>query len=93
MNTDTFSIFIVIAIIVISYRIYHNSDLFQLKCIISGVDGRTYCVRERNKVKLAADRLAFVNKNLLNVIDHCHQNFPKDENVIRMKKGYNPKKL
>ena len=93
MNTDTFSIFIIIFIIVISYRIYHNSDLFQLKCIISDVDGQTYCVRERDKVNIAANRLANVNKNLLTLIDHCNQNFSNDENVIRMKKGYNPKKI
>ena len=93
MNTDTFSIFLILFIIVISYRIYHNSDLFQLKCIISGVDGQTYCVRERDKIELAADRLAHVNKNLLIIINHCHQNFPDDENVKRMKKGYNPKKI
>ena len=93
MNTDTFSIFIIIFIVLISYHIYHNSDLFQLKCIISDVDGQTYCVRERDKVELAADRLARVNKNLLAVINYCHQNFPDNENVIRMKKGYNPKKI
>ena len=93
MNTDTFSIFIILFIIVISYRIYHNSDLFQLKCIISDVDGNTYCVRERNKIAASADRLAQVNKNMLAVIKHCTQNFPNDENVIRMKKGYNPKKI
>ena len=51
-------------VILISYRIYHNSDLFQLKCIISDVDGEKYCVRDRSKLDLAADKLAGVNKNL-----------------------------
>ena len=50
-------------------------------------------MRERNKIAASADRLAQVNKNMLAVIKHCTQNFPNDENVIRMKKGYNPKKI
>ena len=93
MNIDTFSIIIILFIILISYRIYHNSDLFQLKCIISDVDGNKYCVRERNKLELAADKLANVNKNLLSIIDHCTNKFPENEIVIRMKRGYNPKKI
>jgi hypothetical protein len=30
-------------------KIYYDSDAFQLKCIISSVDGKKYCVREREK--------------------------------------------
>jgi hypothetical protein len=90
---DTFSIIIICFVILISYRIYYNSDLFQLKCIISDVDGETYCVRERNKLELAADKLANVNKNLLAVIAHCVEKYPDKPCVIRMKKGYNPKKI
>ena len=54
MNINIFSIIIIIFIVIISYRLYRNSDLFQLKCIISNVDGNEYCIRERNKLHLAA---------------------------------------
>lgn len=93
MDLDTFSIIIIIFILFISYRIYHNSDLFQLKCIISTVDGNKYCVRERNKLELAANLLADVNKNLQTIIKYCNDKYPEKDLTIRMKKGYNPKKI
>ena len=93
MNIDTFSIIIIIFIILISYRIYLNSDLFQLKCIISDIDGQKYCVRERLKLKLAADRLAMVNENMKSIVNYCIENYPDNKNIIRLKKGFNPKKI
>lgn len=93
MKTDVFSLIIISFVIVISYRIYSNSDMFQLKCIISDVDGEKYCVRERNKLELAADKLAEVNNNLKSIVKYCGEKFPDNELVIRMKKGYNPKKI
>ena len=64
MGIDVYSIMIIILILLVSYRIYSTSDIFQLKCIISTVDGEKYCVRERNKLDLAADKLATVNGNM-----------------------------
>ena len=93
MNVDTFSIILVILVIIVCYRIYINSDLFQLKCIISDVDGEKYCVRERNKISEAADRLANVNKNLKSIIVYCEEKYPNDEITIRMKNGYNPRSI
>ena len=79
--------------VLISYRIYYNSDLFQLKCIISSVDGNKYCVRERNKLELAANKLAHVNKNLQAIIVYCDDKYSNKDLTLRMKKGYNPKKI
>ena len=45
-------------IFVICIFIYFRTDDFQLKCIVSGVDGNKYCVREREKIQEAADLLA-----------------------------------
>ena len=47
MKDDFLLIILVIFIIVISWKIYNDSDEFQLKCIISDVDNNKYCVRER----------------------------------------------
>ena len=93
MDIDVFSMIIIVFIIVISYRIYCTSDMFQLKCIVSTVDGQKYCVRERAKLNLAADKLAHVTQNLTQVVNHCYEKYPNDERVIRLKKGYNPKKV
>ena len=80
-------------IIVVAIKIYLESDLFNLKCIISGVDGKTYCVRERGKLELAADRLAVVTTNMQSLIDYCIKEYPDRENIKRLKKGFNPKRI
>ena len=67
--------------------------MFNLKCIISGVDGKKYCVRERSKLELAADRLATVNTKMSKLVEHCFKTYPDRENIKRLKKGYNPKKI
>ena len=51
MKDDFLLIILVIFIIVISWKIYNDSDEFQLKCIISDVDNNKYCVRERKIFK------------------------------------------
>ena len=82
---------IIIGLIACIY-IYHTSEYSQLKCIISNVDGNKYCVRERDKLELAADRLANVNMRMKKVVEHCGSSYKNQDNVKRLVKGYNPKK-
>jgi hypothetical protein len=84
---------LIILLIYICLKIYQESDAFNLKCIISDVDGKKYCVRERSKLTLAADRLATVNQKLGKLVNHCKKEFPERENVTRLVEGYNPKKI
>lgn len=77
----------------ICLKIYQESDTFNLKCIISNVDGKKYCVRERHKLELAADRLATANQSMAQLVDHCYKKYPTRENIKRLKEGYNPKKI
>lgn len=93
MNLNALSYLLIFFILFISYRIYKRSDFFQLKCIISGIDGEKYCVRERNKLKLAADRLAMVNENMKAVVNYCIEKFPDNNITKRLEKGYNPKRI
>ena len=80
-------------IILICLRIYQESDLFNLKCIISDVDGKKYCVRDRRKLELAANLLAKVNINLQKLVASVKQKYPDRSNVQRLVAGYNPKKI
>jgi len=73
--------------------IYHTSEYANLKCIISDVDGNKYCVRERRKLEMAADRLATVNNNMKAVVEDCRENFSNKECVKRLVDGYNPKQI
>jgi hypothetical protein len=80
-------------VLYVCIRIYKESDYFNLKCIISDVDGKKYCVRERGKLEMAADRLATANGNMKTLVDHCQKKYPDRENVMRLTKGYNPKAI
>ena len=84
---------LIIFILILAIKIYKNSDDFNLKCIISEVNGNKYCVRERNKLELAADRLATINIKMNKLIAHVSKKYPDQENVKRLIKNYNPKKI
>tara|TARA_Y100000389_G_scaffold71076_1_gene67776 strand:- start:11466 stop:12056 length:591 start_codon:yes stop_codon:yes gene_type:complete len=93
MNIDLLGFILICLIVILSYRIYRDSDLFHLKCIISNIDGNTYCVRERSKLELAADKLAKVNQNMKSLVEHCKNNFDSEERIKRLTEGFNPKKI
>jgi hypothetical protein len=84
---------VIALVLMISIQIYRDSDTFNLKCIFSEIDGKKYCVRERAKLTLAADRLAVVNQKMDKIVKHCKDNFPDRENVKRLVAGYNPKQV
>jgi len=72
---------------------FKNSDEFQLKCIVSHVDGNKYCVRERSKLNKAADLLATVTNKCKKLVKYVHEKYPNQENVKRLVAGFNPKKV
>ena len=84
---------IITFVIVIGLKIYSESDAYNLKCIISDVDGKRYCVRERMTMELAANLLASVTQKLKDLVIYCAKNFPDNENVQRMVQKFNPTKI
>ena len=80
-------------VLFICLKIYQDSAYFNLKCIISDVDGKSYCVRERAKLELAADRLAKINSRMGELVKHCASKYPDRENTQRLSKGYDPKEI
>ena len=93
MNQDILTYIFIIFIIGICIKIYVDSDTYNLKCIISSVDGNKYCVRERSKLEMAADHLANVTGNMKQLVDHCRETYPEKDNVKRLCAGFNPKKI
>ena len=95
MNEDILGYIIIILVLFISYKMYVNSDLFQLKCIVSTVDGEKYCVRERNNIQNATDLLAEATKKMKTLVDYLDTKYPdeKNANVRRLVKNFNPKKI
>jgi len=80
-------------VLIIAYRIFQDSEYLNLKCIISDVDGKRYCVRERSKMTLAADLLARINVKMNKLVKYLGEKYPDRENIKRLVDGYNPKKI
>ena len=93
MDQNVLTYIFIIFIVVICIKIYLDSDIFNLKCIISSVDGNKYCVRERAKLEMAADHLANVTNNMSKLVDHCKQTYGSRENITRLVNGYNPSNI
>jgi hypothetical protein len=87
-------IYIIIGFVIfVCLKIYGESDAYNLKCIISDVDGERYCVRERTKMNLAADLLANVTKKCKDLVAYCAKKHPDDEKVQRLVQKFNPTKI
>lgn len=93
MDINAFGYMMIAFVVAIGLKIYFESDAFNLKCIVSDVDGNKYCVRERAKIELAADLLARVTNKLKDLVKYMGENYPERENVKRLVKGFNPKKI
>ena len=94
IDKESIIIYIIIAIVLyIGLKTYAESDAYNLKCILSDVDGERYCVRERSKMQLAADLLAKVTDNLKELVSYCGKKYPQNEDVQRMVQKFNPTKI
>ena len=89
----TFFYIFVVFVLLLCLKIYSESDAYNLKCIISSKDGNKYCVRERDKLELAADLLATVTARCKEMVKYMNEKHPEDERVKRLVKGFNPKRI
>jgi len=80
-------------VLLLCLRIYYDSDMFNLKCIISSKDGNRYCVRERQKLELAANLLADVTGKCKALVQYMKEKHPDDPRVKRLVEGFNPQKI
>ena len=90
---DIFFYTLLICILGVCFYMYIESDAFQLKCIISTVDGNTYCVREREKIQEAADILAHITVKCKDLITYVKEKKGDQDNVKRLVEGYNPQRI
>jgi hypothetical protein len=76
-----------------AYSYFTNLEGFELKCIVSTVDGNKYCVRDREKLQMAADLLASVTEKCKSLVQYVDEKYPDQENVRRLVSGFNPQKV
>uniref|UniRef100_A0A6C0KFJ5 WLM domain-containing protein n=1 Tax=viral metagenome TaxID=1070528 RepID=A0A6C0KFJ5_9ZZZZ len=90
---DWFGYFIILFVIGFIIKIYFESEMFHLKCIVSDEDGNTYCVRETPKLELVADLLARTTEKLKQLVEYVKEEYPNRENVKRLAEKFNPRKI
>jgi hypothetical protein len=94
MNRSEIIFYVLIALVsYICLKIYQESDAFQLKCIVSDVDGKKYCVRERAQLEQAADLLARTTEKCNMLVGHLKETKPNHEITKKLVDGYNPKTI
>ena len=90
---DILGYFFILCIFGLCLYVYFSTDDFQLKCIVSGVDGNKYCVRERNRIQEATDLLATTTNKCKELVIFVSKKFPDKDNVKRLVQNFNPKKI
>lgn len=94
LDKQSILIYIIIVFVVfVCLKIYSESDAYNLKCIISDVDGERYCVRENAKMEQAANLLAKVTERCKELVTYCGKKYPDDEKVQRLVQKFNPTKI
>ena len=93
LDINVFGYIIMGFVLLMCLKIYQESETFNLRCIVSEVDGNKYCVRESSKIQLVADLLARVTNKLKVLVEHLKVKYPERENVKRLVSGFKPKKI
>jgi len=82
----------VMAMVVIAWlwwaRVYRYREL---KCIVSSVNGETYCVRDRARLSEAADLLARVTEKCKALVAFVGTKYADDEDVQRLVRRFDPR--
>lgn len=88
MWKSSFLNYIIIAcIVIICLKIYSESEVYNLKCIISDVNGKRYCVRDRIDTQEAVDLLAKITDKCHEVVKYVDKKYANNEDVKRLVEG------
>jgi hypothetical protein len=87
-----FYLFLLLIIYIIFKTLREYKD-YDLKCILSDVDGQKYCVRERSKLKEAANLLATTTQKCKDLVAYVGKKYPNDEKVKRLVDRFNPSSI
>jgi hypothetical protein len=74
--------------------VYYEMDDQSLKCVISDVDGKRYCVRDRKDLSETADLLAQVTQKCQDLVSFVDKKYKgENEGVVRLVENFNPKNI
>lgn len=95
INTIALIIIIIFSIFLL-YNLYdyifRNSEL---KCIISDINGKKYCIRQRSKEKEkeVVDLFAKIVEKAKKLVNHMIEKYPDNDYCQRLKKNFNPETI
>ena len=84
---------VIATIILISVFLFYESKLSELTYVRSTVDNEEYLVRNRDDKVEAANILANIKKNLLELVEYVELKLGHKENVQRLVSKFKPKKI
>jgi len=93
MKEDLMGYLMIFFIIIVIIKIYNDSEYNNLTCVVSTVDGNKYCVRERENIEKASDKLATVTTKMKKLVSHLEKEFPNKECVKLLVNGFNPNNI
>jgi hypothetical protein len=79
--------------LVLCAYVYIQGDRLELKCILSKVDGQSYCVRDRKQLQHAVDLLARTVEKCTRLVQILVETHPEKDATVRLQNGYNPKQI
>lgn len=90
---SAFCVIIVFIAITLVWVFFFRKKDFELKCIVAGKDGNTYCVRDKRNMKESAELLAEATDRMTKLVKHLDAAFPENEAIQRLVSGFDPKKI
>jgi hypothetical protein len=90
LKLNMFGLIILLFIVLIALKIYYDSDVFNLRCIVSTIDGKKYCVRERRNIQKASNLLAKTTEKMEYLVKSMGSTYKDRENVNRLVENFNP---
>ena len=84
---------VLLIIVIIGFTFYLNSDTFNLTCVIAKRDGKTYCVRESDRIQQSAELLSEATERMKQIVDSMNEKYPKDKRVERLVANFNPTRI
>ena len=74
--------------------VFYEMDDQTLKCVISDVDGKRYCVRDRKDLSETANLLAQVTQKCQDLVTFVDKKYKgENEGVVRLVENFNPKNI
>lgn len=97
-SSSSSSFYLVAAVVgivlsIAAYIAYQYRDHFELKCILSSVDGNRYCVRDTRRQQESADLLAQCTARMQKLVDHVAAAYPDNAAVKRLVNGFNAERI